>query len=407
MHKILIAFQAFFIFISAALAANVQYNGTVPYAITGGSTARTPATRITDYGLSLLDFGAACDQVNPDDTALQNTINKAGGTSTTPTSVSVILLPKRCMLTSGVNVFNRSGFPGSANLSSLIIMCVGAGSGLVWGGTDNGGDMFTFGDGTGADQGFTIVNCALGGKDTSHKPTHIFKFNSPGQVHVENNLFGYTHKAVECVGNCLFGHYVHNTFGGSYNDCILFSGTANSNQIRDNEFNACGRYTYEQLAGDTNVLDGNDHEGSVGSGSTDTGVASLGSIFIANGTARISDRHEDAATAAGTGFLPLTVGDGTHNAYVYDTSSSYGLNATYPGGPNFYAKVAASSSATFNDVRIANAPGSGSSGKYIDLESTSGVLWTGGFNCATANIYGGTQAASGLKAPSSQTCFGN
>jgi hypothetical protein len=35
-----------------------QYNGTVPYDATGGSTTRTPAARANDHGINILEFGA-------------------------------------------------------------------------------------------------------------------------------------------------------------------------------------------------------------------------------------------------------------------------------------------------------------------------------------------------------------
>jgi hypothetical protein len=52
-----------------------QYNGTVPYAVTGGNTTRTPATRAVDAWTSFPDVGIDCTGVADSTTALQNAIN--------------------------------------------------------------------------------------------------------------------------------------------------------------------------------------------------------------------------------------------------------------------------------------------------------------------------------------------
>lgn len=95
----------FSLFASAAFAACpggstcTQYNGTVPYAATGGSSTRTPATRATDQGINVLEFGADPTGVADSTAAIQATIdyafthNNAGGAVSAGSGVNSVFCP--------------------------------------------------------------------------------------------------------------------------------------------------------------------------------------------------------------------------------------------------------------------------------------------------------------------------
>lgn len=59
-----------------------NYNGTIPYAATGGTTMRTPAVRATDAGINILEFGADPTGVSDSTTAIQAAIDCSFGTGT-------------------------------------------------------------------------------------------------------------------------------------------------------------------------------------------------------------------------------------------------------------------------------------------------------------------------------------
>jgi hypothetical protein len=76
-----------------------QYNGTVPYDVTGGTTARTPADRSKDPGVNMLEFGADPTGVSDSTAAIQAAIdyafthNNAGGSVTAGQGVNSVFCP--------------------------------------------------------------------------------------------------------------------------------------------------------------------------------------------------------------------------------------------------------------------------------------------------------------------------
>src|SRR6266404_2455142 len=65
-----------------------QYNGTVPYSVTGGTVARTPVNRVNDNGINVVEFGADPTGVSDSTAAIQAAIDYAFTHNNVGTSVT-------------------------------------------------------------------------------------------------------------------------------------------------------------------------------------------------------------------------------------------------------------------------------------------------------------------------------
>src|SRR6266403_5602867 len=92
-----------------------QYNGTVPYSVTGGTVARTPVNRVNDNGINVVEFGADPTGVSDSTAAIQAAIdyafthNNAGTLVTASLGVNSVFCPSGSYNTSYPIFFDPPG----------------------------------------------------------------------------------------------------------------------------------------------------------------------------------------------------------------------------------------------------------------------------------------------------------
>ncbi len=325
--------------------------------------------------VNVVSYGAVCDGVTDDTTAISNAIFAAGGASRTLGTTYKVIIPGLCVTTSTLTV--RANPAGS----NFKIECTGLQTGLIWNGTDNTGPMLDLGDSTGAqlDGGVEIDNCFFNGKDNTHRPSIVVRANNDNNTRLINVTFAGSgvipnlYKGFVCTAvNCQLWVIEH-LQASCLDNCIDVATPAGGSIVQNSQFGYCGHYCIKLASGDSITLFQNYFEGTV--------AGTSGSVYLAGHNQRLlMNTFEDAPAVSNPSFLSVDC----------EVCISAQFNGNYFVGPNanqnYSYKISAGSTASWVNEDNLNSTAI----KSIDYEEAASIApFVGGVGCSLTTLVGG------------------
>ncbi len=335
--------------------------------------------------INVTSYGAVCDGVTDDTTAIRNAVTAAGGSNISGpfTSTAILLIPGPCLVTSTITIRNATGqnFP-------FVVQCTGGGAGLIWGGSDNAGPLLTLGDATfsHSDGPFALNYCHFNGSSSGHKPSIAIYLAMTNNSSIVEGAIGSSNAnvyvGVKCGDTCLLTKIDHLMISCQTN-CVDMA-INNGSMFANNNFYQCGGWCYFGRSDAAITFLNNYFEGNTSGASGSVSSTGDGVRFIANA-------FEDQSTAAGAAFLSISLGSG--NAFEFNGNYYVGGCGGGAGCPNYFISLGSTGAiqAEFHGEMLGG--GVGASGFIINAQQSQTSTWVGGLNCDGTKIFGGSQAA--------------